>query len=50
MVKMLRDTLEALTRVWKRPVNLLTRVEAKGRLRRYDGRDHNEKAVEYPER
>ena len=42
-----RDTLEALARVWKRPVNLVTRLEGKGKLLRYDGRDHSEKSVEY---
>jgi stage V sporulation protein R len=43
-----RDTLESLTRVWKRPVNLLTRVDGKGKLLRYDGRDHSEKGADYP--
>ncbi len=45
-----RDTLMGLNRVWKRPVNLLTRVESKGRLLRFDGRDHSEKGADYPER
>ncbi|MEO6950232.1 MAG: SpoVR family protein [Polyangia bacterium] len=42
-----RDTLEALARVWKRPVNLVTRLEGKGKLMRYDGHDHSEKSIEY---
>jgi stage V sporulation protein R len=42
-----RDTLEGLARVWKRPVNLLTRVDGKGKVLRYDGRDHSEKGADY---
>ncbi len=42
-----RDTLEALARVWKRPVNLLGRVENKGKLLRYDGKEHSEKSADY---
>jgi stage V sporulation protein R len=45
-----RDTLESLARVWKRPVNLLTKVDGKGKLLRYDGRDHSEKSAEYPDK
>jgi stage V sporulation protein R len=45
-----RDTLEALARVWKRPVNILTRVDSKGKLMRYDGRDHSEKGADYPDK
>ncbi len=45
-----RDTLEGLCRVWKRPVNLLTRVDGKGKILRYDGRDHSEKGAEYPDK
>ena len=45
-----RDTLEALARVWKRPVNILTRVDGKGKLMRFDGRDHSEKGADYPDR
>jgi stage V sporulation protein R len=44
-----KDTLEALARVWKRPVSLVTRQEHKGRIMRYDGREHSEKSVDYPE-
>ncbi len=42
-----RDTLESLARVWKRPVNLLTRIDGKGKLLRHDGREHSDKAAEY---
>ena len=42
-----KDTLEAFVRVWKRPVNLVTRQEGKGKLMRYDGKEHSEKSVEY---
>ena len=45
-----RDTLEALARVWKRPVNILTKVDGKGKLLRFDGRDHSEKGTDYPEK
>ncbi|MCS6915168.1 MAG: SpoVR family protein [Myxococcales bacterium] len=43
-----RDTLVNLCRVWKRPVNLLTKIDGKGKLLRYDGRDHSEKTADYP--
>ena len=42
-----RDTLANLERVWKRPVNLLTRVEGQGKLMRYDGKEHSEKNVDW---
>jgi stage V sporulation protein R len=45
-----RDTLAALNRVWKRPVNLMTKIDNKGKLLRFDGRDHSEKTAEYPEK
>jgi stage V sporulation protein R len=45
-----RDTMMALARVWKRPVNVLTRLDGKGRMLRYDGREHSEKGADYPER
>jgi stage V sporulation protein R len=45
-----RDTLAGLHRVWKRPVNLLSRLEGKGKLLRFDGRDHSEKGADYPTR
>jgi stage V sporulation protein R len=45
-----RDTLESLARVWKRPVNVLTKVDGKGKLLRYDGKEHSEKGTDYKER
>jgi stage V sporulation protein R len=45
-----RETLANLHRVWKRPVNLLTKVDGKGKLLRFDGRDHSEKTAEYPDK
>jgi stage V sporulation protein R len=36
-----RDTLEALHRVWKRPVHLGTQVEGRGRVLGYDGERHS---------
>jgi len=43
-----RDTLQNLCRVWKRPVALLTKIDGKGKLLRFDGRDHSEKSADYP--
>jgi stage V sporulation protein R len=42
-----RDTLRNLHRVWTRPVNLLTRVEGKGRMLRFDGSTASDKAADY---
>ncbi len=42
-----RDTLESLCKVWKRPVCILTRVDGKGKILRYDGRDHSDKNADY---
>jgi stage V sporulation protein R len=39
-----RDTLAALFRIWRRPVNLATVVEGKGKLLTYDGTDHKERS------
>jgi stage V sporulation protein R len=43
-----RDTLQNVCRVWKRPVSILTKLDGKGKLLKYDGRDHSEKSAEYP--
>ena len=43
-----RDTLCNLERVWRRPVNLHSRVDGKGKMLRFDGRDHSEKTADYP--
>ena len=42
-----RDTLANLTRVWKRPCNILTKMDGKGKVLRFDGRDHSERSAEY---
>jgi stage V sporulation protein R len=44
-----RDVLVNLSRIWKRPVNLLSRIEGKGKILRFDGRDHSEKSADYPD-
>jgi stage V sporulation protein R len=41
-----RDTLKNLQSLWRRPVSLVTRVEGRGLMMRFDGRDHAEKKVE----
>jgi stage V sporulation protein R len=41
-----RDTLKNLQSLWRRPVSLVTRVEGRGLMMRFDGRDHTEKKVE----
>jgi stage V sporulation protein R len=40
-----RATLTALVRIWRRPVNLLTSVEGKQKLFRYDGKEQVEKSI-----
>lgn len=42
-----RDTLRNLAKVWTRPVNLLTKVEGKGKLLRCEDGNLSEKAAEY---
>jgi len=42
-----KDTLKALAKVWTRPVNLLTKLDGKGKLIRCDGEALSEKAAEY---
>jgi stage V sporulation protein R len=41
-----RDTLQNLSAVWRRPVNLLTTVDGKGRLLVFDGKEHKDRSVE----
>jgi stage V sporulation protein R len=38
-----RETLAALVRVWRRPVNLATLIDGKKALLRFDGKDHSAK-------
>jgi stage V sporulation protein R len=40
-----RATLTAMVRIWRRPVNLLTSVEGKQKLFRYDGKEQVEKSL-----
>ncbi|MFH0903367.1 MAG: SpoVR family protein, partial [Pseudomonadota bacterium] len=42
-----RDTLANLFRVWKRPACIVTKIDNKGRILRFDGKDHSEKSAEY---
>jgi stage V sporulation protein R len=40
-----KDVLAALVRVWKRPVNLMTKQEDKPVMLRFDGREHTSKST-----
>jgi len=42
-----KDTLVNLQAMWRRPVAIVTRVDGKGVLMRFDGRDHADRKVEY---
>jgi len=37
--------LSSLVRIWRRPVNLLTSVDGKQKLFRYDGKEQVEKSI-----
>jgi len=41
-----RLTMENLESLWRRPVNLHTRVEGKGVILRFDGKEHSERRAE----
>jgi stage V sporulation protein R len=41
-----KETLRNLQSLWRRPTNLMTRVEGKGVMLRFDGQNHSEKKVE----
>jgi stage V sporulation protein R len=41
-----RDTLKNLHSMWRRPVNLATKVDARPIVFRFDGQEHSEKRVE----
>jgi len=41
-----RDTLKNVQSLWRRPVNLVTKVEGRGTLFRFDGKDHSDRRVE----
>jgi stage V sporulation protein R len=40
-----KETLTSLVRVWRRPVNLVTVVDGKQRMMRFDGKDHSERSL-----
>jgi stage V sporulation protein R len=40
-----RDTISALARIWRRPVNLVTLVESKQKMLRFDGKEHTERTI-----
>jgi len=42
-----KDTLANLQAMWRRPVAIVTRVDGKGVLMRFDGRDHADRKVDY---
>ena len=42
-----KDTLSNLQAMWRRPVGILTRIDGKGALMRFDGRDHTDRKVDY---
>ncbi len=44
-----QDTLLNVFKVWTRPVNLLTKVEDKGKMFRFDSEGFSDSAAEYPE-
>jgi len=41
-----RDTLRHLQSMWHRPVNLATKVEGRGVLMRFDGKDHTDRRLD----
>ncbi|HET9553927.1 MAG TPA: SpoVR family protein [Anaeromyxobacteraceae bacterium] len=41
-----RDTLRSLQSLWRRPVNLETKVEGRGTLLRFDGREHADRRLD----
>jgi stage V sporulation protein R len=43
-----RDTLENAYKVWRRPVNIHTRFDGKGKIFRYDDEGFSEKSADYP--
>jgi stage V sporulation protein R len=45
-----RATMTSLFRIWRRPVNLLTALENKKKILRFDGKDHTEKTDSSPGR
>lgn len=40
-----REALVALERIWRRPANLLTKIDGKAKMLRYDGKEHSERNI-----
>ena len=40
-----RETLASLHRIWRRPVNLMTILDGKAKMLRFDGKDHTDKLM-----
>ena len=41
-----KETLKNVQALWRRPVNITTRVEGKGLLMKFDGTNHSEKKID----
>ncbi len=41
-----KDTLRNVQTLWRRPVNLVTRLEGRGGLLRFDGKEHSDRKVD----
>jgi stage V sporulation protein R len=41
-----RDTLRNVQLLWRRPVNLVTRLDGRGTLLRFDGKEHSDRRVD----
>jgi stage V sporulation protein R len=41
-----RETMRNIQTMWRRPVNLATKVDGRGVMLRYDGREHSDKRVD----
>jgi stage V sporulation protein R len=41
-----KDTLRNVQTLWRRPVNLVTKVDGRGIMYRYDGREHTDKKID----
>jgi stage V sporulation protein R len=41
-----KDTLRNMQTLWRRPVNLVTKVDGRGIIYSYDGREQTEKKIE----
>jgi len=41
-----RDTLRNVQSLWRRPVNLVTKLDGRGTLLRFDGKEHSDRRVD----